>query len=61
MDDRLQDELPVRFRDAAAPYTPLAGPLGLVAPPLAVLAGLGLLILLYVAANEVAKRLLPFD
>ncbi|SEN52033.1 magnesium-translocating P-type ATPase [Nonomuraea pusilla] len=43
----------------AVPFTPLAGPLGLVAPPPAVLAALAGLTLLYVAVNEAAKRFLP--
>ncbi|MFF5211115.1 magnesium-translocating P-type ATPase [Streptosporangium sp. NPDC000396] len=45
----------------AVPYTPLAEPLGLVAPPMTVLAALGVLTLLYIAANEIAKRFLPAD
>jgi Mg2+-importing ATPase len=41
------------------PFSPLAGVLGLVPLTLPVLGVLGLLIALYVAANEIVKRLVP--
>ena len=43
----------------ALPYSALAGPLGLVAVPAAVLAALAGLTALYVLANELAKRRVP--
>jgi Mg2+-importing ATPase len=43
----------------ALPYTPLAGPLGLVSIPAAILAALVGLTVLYVIANELAKRRFP--
>jgi P-type Mg2+ transporter len=43
------------------PYSPLAVPLGLTSIPWHVLSALGLLIVLYVVANELAKRRFPPD
>src|SRR5690606_17371330 len=40
----------------ALPYSPLADPLGLVSVPAKVVAALAVLTVLYVAANEVVKR-----
>jgi Mg2+-importing ATPase len=45
----------------ALPYTPLAGPLGLVPLAGTVLAALAGLTAIYVLANEIAKRRLPPD
>jgi P-type Mg2+ transporter len=45
----------------ALPYSPLAGPLGLVAVPTRILAALVGLTALYVIANELAKRRFPPD
>ena len=44
----------------ALPYSPLAAPLGLVAVPAALLAGLAGLTVLYVLVNEALKRWTPF-
>ncbi|WP_319459588.1 magnesium-translocating P-type ATPase [Micromonospora sp. RTP1Z1] len=45
----------------ALPYSPLARPLGLAPPPATVLATLAVLAIVYIIANEIAKRRFPPD